>query len=893
MKKIVMLTIVLLSFQMTRAQYWDNIRKKKSTLGVEEGFEHYQTPHFKLTLVRASQTVAALLPLSGPDLDYTPGERINIRDKDSLYHLGDLNLRIRKLGGTWESYSTAWHRQEVEALPTKGNILAAADLKNTFAPQIPVQVKRFYEVEGEDLILRFNIKNRASSTLEIGALGVPMVFNNILEGKSLEEAHRTNVFFDPYMGEDAGYLEVKRLDGKGPILLVMPHKNMPFENYRPLLDDLDPRSIVFEGFHEWMSHSKAYADQEWQGVEQWNEPTAITLQPNESRDFSLKFVLAPKIRKISETIYKHKQPIAYGSPGYVLPKDVQAKLFLKYDKPIDSIKVFPNKALSIAHQGQNKNNFEIFRVNGNKWGPTRVDIVYKDGKKQTIHYKVIKPETEVVDDFGHFLTTEQWYDDPTDLFERTPSVISYDYEKKEKVLQDPRVWVAGLSDEAGAGSWLGAIMKQLLRPNKAEVIKLERFINETLWGGIQYDRGDSIYGVKKSVFYYEPKTMPQGSYHKEIDYSSWSSWDKEEADNPGRSYNYPHVTAAYWVMYRLANYYEGFITSHKASWFLSQAYHTAMAMDRLAPYYAQFGQMEGTIFLELLKDLIREGESEKANKLTQIMKKRMQVWDSIKFPFGSEMPWDSTGQEEVFMWSDYFGYDDKAKITLNAILAYMPSMPHWAYNGSARRYWDFVYAGKLRRIERQLHHYESGLSAIPLLKQFRTTPEDTYLLKTGYAGVLGAISNITKDGFGPSAFHSFPSTLAIDGISGDYGSGFLGYALNSGTYLINDKLLGWLVYGGNLTHKKEKIEVQLSTAGKNKFFLGPEGLWLTLDAGNLEKVTYNQADRKVTLVFGKKSVHMPKAYLRSNKDLGLELPTYKGAYIIELSTENKQIEIDL
>ena len=63
------------------------------------------------------------------------------------------------------------------------------------------------------------------------------------------------------------------------------------------------------------------------------------------------------------------------------------------------------------------------------------------------------------------------------------------------------------------------------------------------------------------------------------------------------------------------------------------------------------------------------------------------------------MPWDSTGQEEVYAWTKHFGYEDKAEVTLNAILGYDPTMPHWGYNGSARRYWDFIFAAKYRRME--------------------------------------------------------------------------------------------------------------------------------------------------------------------------------------------------
>lgn len=211
--------------------------------------------------------------------------------------------------------------------------------------------------------------------------------------------------------------------------------------------------------------------------------------------------------------------------------------------------------------------------------------------------------------------------------------------------------------------------------------------------------------------------MPEGTYSDSINYKTWAAWNKKGADDPGRSYNYPHVAAAYWTMYRLSRYHEKLVETHDWKWFLENAYHTAMAMTELAPWYAEFGQMEGTVFLYILQDLKNEGMLDMASALESEMKKRADHWKSLNYPFGSEMPWDSTGQEEVFMWSDYFGYDQKAEVTLNAILAYMPTMPHWAYNGNARRYWDFLYGGKLSRIERQIHHYGSGLNAIPVLKK--------------------------------------------------------------------------------------------------------------------------------------------------------------------------------
>lgn len=51
------------------------------------------------------------------------------------------------------------------------------------------------------------------------------------------------------------------------------------------------------------------------------------------------------------------------------------------------------------------------------------------------------------------------------------------------------------------------------------------------------------------------------------------------------------------------------------------------------------------------------------------------------------MAWDSTGQEGVYAWSKHFNNSATATNALNSIIAYQPLIPHWGYNGNARRYW--------------------------------------------------------------------------------------------------------------------------------------------------------------------------------------------------------------
>jgi hypothetical protein len=163
---------------------------------------------------------------------------------------------------------------------------------------------------------------------------------------------------------------------------------------------------------------------------------------------------------------------------------------------------------------------------------------------------------------------------------------------------------------------------------------------------------------------------------------------------------------------------------------------------------------------------------------------------------------------------------------------------------------------------------------------------DFHLLQEGYGGLLGAISNITQDGLGPTAFHSFPSTLRIDYLSGDYGSGFFGYAVNTVNYITKNEDLGWLAFGGNLETEGDVIKVELTTAAKNRIYIAPRKLWLTLDAGSFEKVFYNKRTGEVENVLKTRNEFTPTAFLRSNEELELNFERVRGSYMIPLK-ENK------
>ncbi|KAF7863057.1 hypothetical protein EAF04_007140 [Stromatinia cepivora] len=787
----------------------------------------------------SSQTLASLIPQELKTFDFSPFDVLSQRNENGNYHVGDITLRYRAVGNSsWTSVDSAAERVAVTSIGA-----TSANLAPTLPSRIPLNITRAWSMSGADITLNFTITNQGTSSIEIGALGFPIEFNNIFTDRTAVATQKMCSLVDPNIGLDGGYLRVTPLSGTGPALVVTPLGHTPLEGWRFLAEDPDTalyyQSQTFEGFYSWETYTLAYTQNEWSGTSPWNPGTSVVLEAGQSITKGLRFSAASNISNIETTVANTGTPVAIGVPGYIIPQDITAQLFLQHTSAVSSITSTPAGAFTFSATATNK---YTLTPSSSAWGRVRVTITYADGLVQTVNYVITRSAPAAVSLLGTFLTTKQWLETSSDPFDRAPSVISYDRSVNAPVLQDPRVWIAGLSDEAGAGSWLAATMKQAISPNAAEITKLEQFATQTLWGSIQ----NTDYSVKMSVFYYQPDAVSY-NYSSSIEWGDWWSWNKEAAYDTERTYDYVHVTAAYWALYRVARFYPTLVTKQTWQWYLNQAYETIIYATGPDTSYVEVGLMGETVWGYVLQDLQNEGNTTAANAVIAAMKTRATLWDSEAVPFGSEMAWDSTGQEGVYYWSNYFGLTATVTKTINTILGYMPTVSHWAWNGNARRYWDFIYGGKLMEFERMGHHYGSGLNALPLLSYFEQNPTETYLLRVGYGGTNGPLSNIDSEGFASAAFHTWPDTMSWDAYSGDYGPNFVGLALGSGTYVVDDATLGLVAFGGTLTGSSTSWTVVPKDAVRRKVFIAQLGFRFEVDAGAIASVTYKNGAAQLTI----------------------------------------------
>ncbi|HEX9600581.1 MAG TPA: hypothetical protein VF985_03745, partial [Mariniflexile sp.] len=67
--KFSLLLLIITGLNVQAQGYWSRLEDKEPTLGIAEVYQKFNTPHFQLKLVKASQTVAGLKPIKNLTFD--------------------------------------------------------------------------------------------------------------------------------------------------------------------------------------------------------------------------------------------------------------------------------------------------------------------------------------------------------------------------------------------------------------------------------------------------------------------------------------------------------------------------------------------------------------------------------------------------------------------------------------------------------------------------------------------------------------------------------------------------------------------------------------------------------------------------------------------------------
>jgi hypothetical protein len=791
------------------------------------------------------------------------------RTQPQYHSTGDITLRIRPANSTDANatFSTTDAYQGPARVVSVADSLIAYDVTSLLVPGHGLNITRIYRQANDSeggFIIQISLTNIHSYAQQLGALGMSMVFNNDWTKLNLSATAQHCSFTEPNIGQDGAWVKVTRITGEGHILLVLPSERGGMNAWRPLQTDPTRRGGTFEGFYEYTFLADAYRANEWNEVPDerlWAPTESSILQPGATVIYGLRMRLLPNVRDVENGLAQMQRLIVKVVPGYVVGVDMTTvSLYVLPGRyTITDISTSNNTVMNISSTSTIlASGWHEYQLYPHAYGRVRITVQYRDKTsleyRQTISMFVLPSFRAQVQAFGEFTAKNQWYEDPSDPFGRSQSIMGYDWKHQKIILQEDRSVVAGLSDESGAGPGLGLAIKNLYMPDQEQVRLLDLYINNTLFGSKGPNKTVPFetrvqwrnYGVIASIFWYPG--MPGYNYTINKGYT------QQQANSTSRTYNYPHPTAIYYSLYRIARDNVNISTVHPWSWYLMQAYQTYIAMNKLAPNYLKFGLMVGSVFLNVIDALEAEGYTEEWKQMIALQQARTILWQEKPFPFGSEFPWDSTGQEEIYLTARRFGLYTLSNSTLDAVLAYTHSVPNWGYHGSARRFWDFAVNGcdELNsKIERVLHHYGSGLNALPIMDAYDRNPDDVYLLEVGIGSITGPLTNIQLSGASSMGVHGDPSKLIHDYWDADYGISFYGLASLQSAYAVNHRMLGQPVcYLCDLTTSANNTSWHIvpRDALHRRVYIEPLGTAFSLDTGTFDSVNVDWSARNVHLV---------------------------------------------
>ena len=120
-------------------------------------------------------------------------------------------------------------------------------------------------------------------------------------------------------------------------------------------------------------------------------------------------------------------------------------------------------------------------------------------------------------------------------------------------------------------------------------------------------------------------------------------------------------------------------------------------------------------------------------------------------------------------------------------------------------------------------------------------------------------------------------------------------------YLINHPEFGWQAFGGNVTTTGGRVTVAVTDSMRQRLFIAPLGLYLTLDAGRFESVSLDPQTGQVGVALAPATATVAQARLRVERTARtMPARTWtpagtfaleRGAYTIPLGTNRTTVEL--
>jgi hypothetical protein len=755
--------------------------------------------------------------------------------------LGDAILKYRPTGGaTWFTSRASTLAGIASATnyvtPDGTKYVARYIINNGLSGNLVYE--SVFTYRQDELLWNVNVTNLASQSVTLGDLALPLPMNTTYSGVT------SSAMKHSFISGDSSFIFWMRPNSVGPSLLFTPDDKTKLEYWDKL-----------NGGYEVYIHSLAagsisatnFPAVTTQGSRWRQTNTSLTLGPGGSQSYGFKFQWADNYDAIREALVDEGKIDVHIVPGMTLPTNLFARIALNTTQAVSSVQAeFPGST-QIQYLGVTNGTYQMYQVQFSQLGENKLTVQYGNGKYLYLEFFVTEPLETLIKKRAAFLVSKQindaskWYNG-----------LFCDWNMNDQVLITPdnHDTITGFvvyeiaSDDAGESRPAYMAEKEAVFPVQSEVTALDNYIRYFVWNTGQPTGG--LQRTTNETFSYAVYGIPD-----------WHNLRTNNSLSIGRGYDYPHIIAMYYGMYRVAKYHPEVTTLLSAQEYLTRAHGTAMAMFSYGGGQAtQIGLMNEVVIPDVIDALQAEGMTSQAATLRTNWEQKVSYYvNGYANLFGSEYAFDSTGfesqeayakyamqhagtsplmgsanpagflqQTRGFMYTQiaanvfdrgwletayyYYGSDYRGNMGDDYVLSYMAQMGGWGLLDYALYYatnsTDYLRLG-----------YASILSAWATMNS--GTPASNY----GFWYSGAANDGGCGGGFEPSpnitTWLGQPMHRGTWYYSAEENLGFCGAVRAAATILADDPLFGRFCYGGTWQQTSTNIQVTLLDGVRKRF----------------------------------------------------------------------------
>lgn len=714
------------------------------------------------------------------------------------------------------------------------------------------KIQLFSEYEWDQKGMRWSVrlKNPQKEPIIVKKLGIPLLMNQYFRGDNLFKYEKcvlrhtciTHHHSYLYWGASCKDGETLFLQALGDTPLV----HFSCEADHPVFGRRGSMQEAFEGcFYVYPVHESTQMSH--------LDTEELQLQPGAEKCFTFFLGMAENYGQLEQMLIGNGGITVQAVPGMCVPVGQEVKMMIGGACDRVSVKEEQDQLLEISHIGGQK----IASLSFGGYGVRQVWLEQKNTVMKLSFFAMEKPG-DMLRSQASFIASKQFETDPEDPCFH--GLLMWDMTVKHRVNSHCNPygadWMAGGSDEIGLVSGLFLAGKNVYLPKEEEIRVLDAYVKDFLVDRLTQQPGWRVHRMVPWFQMFEP----------------WSGYG---ADDVWRAFNYVHVINTVYHMYQIAEKYS-FDFLEAPTYYLKLAYEYMRAMFSywMFPHgvgASEYGNMgERNIALYLEKALRKEGLVQQADWVHGIVESKAAYFASQEYPFGSEMPYDSTAFEAVYSYGKAIGNRRVMEMTRDAVCANRGRQPIWYLYGTDLRQmgdssWNVSYMTQLGAYP----VYDWLFHQMSREEQKEDRNQTAYLALTWYASYLagwslynsGGVWSEEKENEGAAGWivdgdvgcfsgrtkEKGPYSKGLVAMSGESGLGFYGALQIAAGAVIDHPILGRIGLGCQLLHEgEEEIIVPQDGLGIRLFHL-IDAWSVILERDSIDKVVYDKHTLRIFL----------------------------------------------